>query len=180
MFLPANKKDYSVVALGTDNGTFDLRLSTYVSDKVTSTTVFNDVPVTVETKVELARTSKGIDQLIKVTDRNSPAKVYYPFTKDLSVGLETDLVVPETSIKLSENRVNSGIILEAEDLDSGVAVIYYSIDGSPFIEYTSPIHIAKDTAHAITYYSVDHAGNTEKTKTYYLSSSLDSIIKGEE
>jgi hypothetical protein len=53
------------------------------------------------------------------------------------------------------------IILKATDQLSGVENIYYSIDGSPFQVYKSPLIIDQEKEYNLKYYSADNVGNAE-------------------
>ena len=44
---------------------------------------------------------------------------------------------------------------------SGVAHIYYKVDGGATVEYLAPIALVGDGTHTVTYWSVDNAGNVE-------------------
>ncbi|MBU2574156.1 MAG: hypothetical protein KKH28_08790 [Elusimicrobia bacterium] len=48
---------------------------------------------------------------------------------------------------------------------SGVAGVYYSLDGKPFAVYTSPFMVSAEGGHLLKYYAVDNAGNTEPEKS---------------
>lgn len=49
--------------------------------------------------------------------------------------------------------------LRAQDSGSGVASIFYQVNGGPILEYTSPLVFNEDGRFAIVYYSVDLMGN---------------------
>ncbi|OFX24688.1 MAG: hypothetical protein A2041_14990 [Bacteroidetes bacterium GWA2_31_9b] len=51
------------------------------------------------------------------------------------------------------------------DATSGVESTYYSINGSPFLEFKDNIQIENETLHEIKFYSVDHVGNVETPKS---------------
>jgi len=55
------------------------------------------------------------------------------------------------------------ISLEANDVGSGVDAIYYSIDGSQYVQYTQAFTIEGDGQHTLRYYATDIAGNVETT-----------------
>lgn len=80
---------------------------------------------------------------------------------------------PTTSAQLSGILSSSGwyrsvctITLSANDgYGSGVRCTNYSIDGGPWSRYVEPIVVSANGEHRIEYYSVDHYGNTETTKS---------------
>ncbi|MGC9060180.1 MAG: OmpL47-type beta-barrel domain-containing protein [Thermoplasmata archaeon] len=59
---------------------------------------------------------------------------------------------------------NVSISLSACDELSGVAAIYYSIDGASFIPYKQEI-VFSDGVHTLSYYAMDNAGNVEAKNT---------------
>ena len=63
------------------------------------------------------------------------------------------------------------VTLSAIDADSGVAAIYYTIDGGAQTTYTGPFTIsnAVNTSHAVVYWAVDQLGNVTAQKTGYVN-----------
>ena len=59
---------------------------------------------------------------------------------------------------------NGGISIESSDVTSGVAKIYYSIDGAAYKTYSSPIKLAEEKSYQLKYYAVDRVGNAEEVK----------------
>ncbi|MCX7987321.1 MAG: hypothetical protein N2662_10320 [Bacteroidales bacterium] len=57
------------------------------------------------------------------------------------------------------------IILSASDALSGVDKILYSIDGSPFAEYSSAIVLSEQKEYTIKYFAFDNVGNIEEIHT---------------
>ena len=55
--------------------------------------------------------------------------------------------------------------LSGTDASSGLRATYYTIDGGKKTRYVGPFPIAKSGDHAVAYWSVDKAGNVERTKT---------------
>ena len=51
------------------------------------------------------------------------------------------------------------------DALSGVRATYYSLDGGAKTRYAAPVAIAKSGVHELDYWSVDKAGNVERTST---------------
>jgi hypothetical protein len=58
-----------------------------------------------------------------------------------------------------------GVTLTSSDATSGVAAMYYSVDGGSATPYTAPFTVSGEGSHTITFYSVDIAGNTEATES---------------
>jgi hypothetical protein len=61
------------------------------------------------------------------------------------------------------------VSLAATDTMSGVANSYYTLDGAAKQTYSAPFAISGNGTHAITYWSVDKAGNAESAKTLSLN-----------
>ena len=77
-----------------------------------------------------------------------------------------DTVAPVTTATLSGTLhgsvYDSGVkvTLSATDATSGVAHIFYSIDGGGFVTYTAPFTLNALGPRTVRYYSTDVAGNT--------------------
>ncbi len=72
-------------------------------------------------------------------------------------------VAPDGSLVVSSD---TPISLSAMDLGSGLTEIQYSIDGGPWIVYASPFYLTgEDGPQKLTYYGIDHLGNTERQRT---------------
>ncbi len=54
------------------------------------------------------------------------------------------------------------IEITANDENSGIALVYYSLNGEDYKIYSSPFNINKEGAQIIKYYAVDKVGNVEK------------------
>ncbi|MFZ3059701.1 MAG: FG-GAP-like repeat-containing protein [Candidatus Methanoperedens sp.] len=81
-----------------------------------------------------------------------------------------DTIPPVTTDNTDElwHNSNVAITLTAVDENSGVAAAYYTIDGSePTInsEKGNTITLSEDGIYTLKYFSVDNAGNVEKTKS---------------
>ncbi|MFH1147276.1 MAG: right-handed parallel beta-helix repeat-containing protein [Pseudomonadota bacterium] len=82
-----------------------------------------------------------------------------------------DVVPPETNFVPSSDlyydgtryyaQSNISYSFSATDDASGVDRIEYSIDGSPFVEFTAVFQLNTEGTHAITYKAVDKSGNWE-------------------
>lgn len=108
-----------------------------------------------------------------------------------------DTVAPTSSATLSganNGRVYTGAVtvtISSSDATSGIAHTYYSLDGSGYTAYSSPLAVAATARgpHTVYYYSIDNAGNYSSVKsasftissvtTTTLTSSLNPSIFGE-
>src|SRR3989475_311078 len=77
-------------------------------------------------------------------------------THSLSVSVDT--APPTTTSSLSVTAVSA--TLTATDATSGVAIIYYRIDGGPWATYAGPLTLAEGR-HVLTFRATDRAGNIE-------------------
>ncbi len=93
--------------------------------------------------------------------------------EDIIFEIYADSKPPVTSISYGEITVfktlgaiytgkNSEIALEADDQTSGVENIYFSVDGSDFQAFNSPVIIDQEKEYIIKYYSADNVGNAEE------------------
>lgn len=79
--------------------------------------------------------------------------------------VKIDSVTPVTTSNADgEWHQEFAMELTATDTQSGVAQTFYSVNGSEFAEGTS-FTVIKEGINVISFYSVDHAGNTEEVKT---------------
>jgi hypothetical protein len=82
-----------------------------------------------------------------------------------------DTSPPSTVIGLSGTHGSGGwfvstvsVSLTATDDEGPVLGTYYSLDGGSWVEYSAPFTVATQGVHALSYYSVDYASNTETTR----------------
>jgi large repetitive protein len=83
-----------------------------------------------------------------------------------TVEVKIDKVAPETLSNVTDqwNQGEVAVELTATDDLSGVAKTFYSINGSEYMEGTA-FMISEEGVNKVSFYSVDHAGNVEETKT---------------
>jgi hypothetical protein len=60
----------------------------------------------------------------------------------------------------------ASFVLNAEDMESSLKEIQYSIDGSPLKVYTGPISLTQEGRHVIVYRALDKAENISSEKIY--------------
>jgi hypothetical protein len=70
------------------------------------------------------------------------------------------------------------IVLKATDNLSGVQTTYYTLDGGAKTAYTGSFQVASIGAHTLDFWSVDYAGNVEKTNvlTFHIVSSTTTVL----
>ncbi len=59
---------------------------------------------------------------------------------------------------------NINLSIKSYDKTSGVKSIYYSVNGQPYTQYTSPFSLKKEDNYNIQYFAVDNVGNREEIK----------------
>jgi len=91
------------------------------------------------------------------------------FSSVYTTTLSIDYTAPATTAGLS-GALNGGvwdnaitIALKATDNVSGVQATYYTLDGGAKTVYTAPFQVATIGTHTLDFWSVDYAGNVEKT-----------------
>lgn len=82
-----------------------------------------------------------------------------------------DQTPPETSVALAGDKNSDGAFitsaeatLTATDDDSGVDKAEYSLDGGPYLEYSSPVIVDRVGYHTFAHRATDKAGNTSEAK----------------
>ncbi len=86
-------------------------------------------------------------------------------------GYPEDTTPPETICTLSgtmEGGVYTSdvlVTLNASDDFSGVASTNYKLDDTSWLSYDQPFSVTQNGVHALRFYSVDNAGNTEEEKS---------------
>lgn len=80
---------------------------------------------------------------------------------------DEDTTPPTAAVSLAGERDGEGnyvgtvtATLTASDADSGVARIEYSLDGDPYVTYSSPIVVPDAGMHMLHFRATDNAGNT--------------------
>ncbi|WP_420842807.1 OmpL47-type beta-barrel domain-containing protein [Halopolyspora algeriensis] len=83
-----------------------------------------------------------------------------------------DTTAPQTSATVSGKQDTDGnyvesatVTVSAQDAQSGLADIEYSVDGDPYALYTGPIVVNQLGEHTVSYRATDTAGNTSTPKS---------------
>ncbi len=95
----------------------------------------------------------------------SPHVGYVNIDTTAPVTLATGLAADQSTWENTPQVVS----LDADDSLSGLAATYYTLDGGGAQTYSGPLTISADGRHTLTYWSVDAIGNTETTKSGYVS-----------
>ncbi|HBF78801.1 MAG TPA: glycosyl hydrolase [Streptomyces sp.] len=82
-----------------------------------------------------------------------------------------DKTPPETSVKVTGDKNSDGAFITsakatvtATDDDSGVDKVEYSLDGGPYLAYSSPLIVDRVGHHTVAHRATDKAGNTSEAK----------------
>ncbi len=82
-----------------------------------------------------------------------------------------DQTAPETSVTVEGDKNSDGAFITsakatvaATDDDSGVDKVEYSLDGGPYLAYTTPVIVDRVGHHTIAHRATDKAGNTSEAK----------------
>jgi hypothetical protein len=100
-----------------------------------------------------------------------------------SVTFQIDATAPTTTASLAPPAsggwyVHPTVTLTGDDgTGSGVGAVEYQLDGGTWQPYTGPFDVTGDGPHALSYHSVDQAGNVEdpKTTTFKIDATAPSI-----
>lgn len=83
----------------------------------------------------------------------------------------TDTTPPETAAKAEGTKNSDGnylgsakVTITATDAGSGVAKTEYSLDGGPYLAYTTPVVVDRVGRHTLAHRATDKAGNTSSAK----------------
>jgi hypothetical protein len=101
-------------------------------------------------------------------------KTVYPL-RDIIFEVYADGIKPSTKLDYGKTKPyvdegktyvqnNTQVELIASDDHSGVESINFSMNGSGFVAYTTPITFTEEKEYVLKYYAVDHVGNVEDTK----------------
>ena len=86
-----------------------------------------------------------------------------------TLAVKIDKTAPLSSHNYSTNGSQATVVLTSNDSLSGVASIFYSVDGGALQTYTSPFNVSGVGNHTVNYYATDTAGNSESSKTFNLT-----------
>ncbi|WP_031094796.1 OmpL47-type beta-barrel domain-containing protein, partial [Streptomyces sp. NRRL S-15] len=82
-----------------------------------------------------------------------------------------DRTPPETSVVVAGDKNSDGAFITsakatvtATDADSGVDKVEYSLDGGPYLAYSSPVIVDRVGYHTFAHRATDKAGNTSEAK----------------
>jgi hypothetical protein len=100
----------------------------------------------------------------------------YPDNNMVSLGIGVDGTAPVSTAELDPPTPSGGwytgdvtVTLDADDgsepWQSGVADIFYKIDGGTTMTYSDPFVISASGEHTVTYWAEDNAGNVESQNT---------------
>lgn len=109
--------------------------------------------------------------------------------RDIIFEVYSDGTSPKTKVDYGESKPynsdgkkyimnNTKISLLSNDDQSGVEVIYYSVDEGPWNKYSSPITFSEEREYVLKYFAVDNVGNSEKiTEVKYVYDKSSPVTK---
>ena len=160
---PIFTTDVTTSADWTNNPQVTLPVTTSTTDKLTYTINGGAaVEYTEDTKVITLTTEGEVKIVVTAVDAAGNTA-----TKEFTVKL--DSVKPEVNAVVTGGDVATGtgytITITGTDATSGIAKIFYMIDGGDKKEYTAPFELPlSEDAYEIAYYAVDNAGNETDVK----------------
>jgi|GEM_PF-4251886 len=175
MFLPTDEgQEYQIEAVGEEEGSFDLTISSVQNGQYQTTRVFNDIPVDISDTANF--TINQSEENENITLENSEGSFEVPSDAIIEGDSVQDLTPPETEIKIeriknkkSKSKKELMITLTATDNDSGILTTEYSLDeGDTFDVYSVPFVVNNRKVDTIIYYSIDKAGNNEEVQEFNL------------
>ena len=113
-------------------------------------------PVSIDSEGEHTATAYAVDNVGNRTDVYSLKG--YVDNSGPSVSIKESEPLVEVNGQYYTNK-NNEFSIEATDNLSGVKKVYVSLDGSPFVEYTSPFKIQYAGEHLLKAKAVDNLGN---------------------
>ncbi|WP_327328564.1 DUF1080 domain-containing protein [Streptomyces sp. NBC_01210] len=107
----------------------------------------------------------------KATDRAGNAAVEKPVDFTVVTPPAEDKTPPETSAGVTGQKNSDGayitsakVTLAATDAGSGVDKVEYSLDGGPYLAYTTPVIVDRVGFHTVLHRATDKAGNTSQAQ----------------
>nr|WP_237492261.1 family 16 glycoside hydrolase [Streptomyces sp. YIM 132580] len=107
----------------------------------------------------------------RATDRSGNVAAEKTVTFTVIEPPSQDKTAPETSVKLEGSKNSDGAFITsakatitATDDDSGVDKVEYSLDGGPYLAYTTPVIVDRVGHHTVAHRATDKAGNTSEAK----------------
>lgn len=175
IFLPSslNGENYQVDLQGTATGTFNVRVTSIVNNTPEETNLFLDLGVTNQSNGSLIISPQSVHAPNLIFDKEGDGTfiTLQPDAETNAVDAE-DVVAPTTTIsiqgQMGQNQwyvSTTTISLSAQDTESGVLRIMYSLDsGLSWAVYSQPITLFTDGRYTIQYYGIDNTGNREGVK----------------
>ncbi len=164
---------YTVKFEATGQGTFDFKIRNYANDVNDKTILYNNIPLTTNTKAEtIFNTAVTQPPVLQVDqDGNGTVDTQVNSSNILTGDANYDETPPKTTVKISGITGNNGwyksdAIVELNATDetngSGIAKTEYSLDNGQTIKiYTQPFPISQEGINKLKFRSKDQAGNEE-------------------
>lgn len=166
----ANKVTAKIKSTNTTKA--QVKIRNYSQDSITKTILYNDVPVSNSSTVELI-----IDQNSLITPTLSVGTHTILASSEVTGNTATDQTPPNTSIQISGTQDSSGtytgpivVTLTGNDSESGVLKIEYSLDNGQTVQiYAGPFTVTTPGTTTIQFTATDKLGNEEEPQTFSLN-----------
>ncbi len=183
VFIP-DDGEYEVKMVGTDEGTFNVRVSDVENGETTKTDYFYNLPVHGDdTKAELDLEGESVLTIVDTVGATTTVELTPVASLDQAMLL--DQHTPTTTISLVGDKSLFGayvgpvsVTLNSVDGESGLLQSEYSFDGTSWQKYTNEVVIETDGTHVFYYRSVDKVGNIEKVKQEIIGIDLNAPMFG--
>ncbi|MBI4037413.1 alpha/beta hydrolase, partial [Candidatus Daviesbacteria bacterium] len=163
---------YTIKFEATDAGSFDFKIKGFVNDENNQAILYNDIPLTTDTKAETVfDTISPQSPILQVdTDGNGTPDLSKNADVKLIGDAAHDQIPPQTQIALNgtvgtNNWYTSDVtvtLTASDNGNSGLEKIEYSLDNGQTVEtYTNPFIISSEGLNKLKVKSTDKAGNEE-------------------
>jgi pimeloyl-ACP methyl ester carboxylesterase len=184
-FLPEGGQ-YTVKLLATDSGSFNFDSSAIQEGQITSTLYYDHIPIS-GSSIATIPLSNATNQPIELdTNGDGSADVNILPSSVLNANQSLDLAPPITTAIITGTqgqqrfyRSNVNIALSASDVvvsgqeseTSGLLKTQYKLDNAGYQTYNpvTPLLIADEGVHTLSFFSTDRAGNNEREQTLNLT-----------
>lgn len=167
--------EYSIKFEATGEGNFDFKIDQYENNENTKTILYNDIPLTENTKAETSYNSSSEPPILFVdNDGNGTIDLNVNPSSILTGDNVSDQTAPQTTIELSGTEGLNGwyksdviVTLNSQDDENGSGILkteYSMDDGETINIYTEPFTISKEAISKLKFRSIDNAGNEEEPR----------------
>lgn len=165
--LPATQAYTLTFATGTGLG-IGIELRTGTGSTITHTIHYKDLALPPQAKAQLVFSPQGIDLLRYDADGDGVFESSITPTVDVSGPQANDQEPPTIEMMQTTQGNHRLLTLTAQDAESGVQALYYSLDGTQFQVYTSPLLLDPAQTPDVYAFADDVVGNRSSEVRYAL------------